>query len=126
MQVCPSESLAHDPVADAESDYGYGDERDEDIAGVLRFQNAFGHASDLILFSGPHGSTLAMPSTLMFETREKARQVVRQKIAASRDAFSRAVDAESLEAVDRFWRTNSAKALRDTNIGGELAKREAA
>ena len=90
------------------------------------FQSAFAHGSDLILFSGPHGSTLAVPTTLVFEPRERAREIVRQKIAASRDAFNEAVDAESLEAVDRFWRTNSSKALSQTNIGREIARREAA
>jgi len=90
------------------------------------FQSAFGHGVDLILFSGPHGSTLTVPTTLMFESREKARQVVQDKIAASRDAFNRAVDPESLEAVDRFWRANSSKALSQTNIGKEIARRVAA
>jgi broad-specificity NMP kinase len=77
-----------------------------------------------------------------FEPRERARKIVPQKIAANLDAFNQAVDAESLEAVDRFWRTNTTdrtkhrtfcrtisicrigKAASETNR--ELAKREAA
>jgi hypothetical protein len=100
----------------------------EDHMGIAfqGFQSAFGHGVDLILFSGPYASTLAVPTTLMFEPRERAREIVQAKIAASRDAFNRAVDTESLEAVDRFWRANSLKALSQTNIGREIAKREAA
>jgi len=94
----------------------------EDQLGI-EFQ---GFGVDLIFFSGPYASTLAVPKTLMFEPRERAREIVQQKIAASRDAFNRAVDAESLEAVDRFWRANSAKALSQTSIGREIARREAA
>jgi hypothetical protein len=90
------------------------------------FQSAFGHGNDFILFAGPYASTLAVPTTLMFEPRERAREIVQQKIAASRDAFNQAVDQESLEAVDRFWRANNSKALSQTNIGREIAKREAA
>jgi hypothetical protein len=90
------------------------------------FQSAFGHGNDLILFAGPYASTLAVPIISMFEPRERAQQLVQQKISASRDAFNRAIDTESLEAVDRFWRANTGKAVSETNIGRELAKREAA
>ena len=90
------------------------------------FQSAFGHGNDLILFAGPCASTLAVPITTMFEPRERAREIVQQKIAASRDAFNQAVDAESLEAVDRFWLANSPamRAVRETHIGRELARSE--
>jgi len=90
------------------------------------FQSVFGHGNDLILFAGTCASTLAVPITTMFESRERAREIVRQKIAASRDAFNQAIDGESLEALDRFWRANSSKALSQTNIGREIARREAA
>jgi hypothetical protein len=90
------------------------------------FKSAFGHGNDLILFAGPYCSTLSVPITAMFEPRELAREIVQTKIAASRDAFNRAVDEESLEAIDRFWRANSAKTLGQTNIGREIARREAA
>jgi hypothetical protein len=89
------------------------------------FQSAFGRGNDLILFAGPYGSTLSVPITTMFEPRGRAREIVQQKIEASRDTFNRAIDAESLEAVDRFWRANSSKALSQTNIGRETARREA-
>jgi hypothetical protein len=86
------------------------------------FQSAFGHGNDLILFSGPYGSTLTVPITTMFEPRERAREIVQQKIAASRDTFNRAIDGESLEALNRFWRTNTLKAVNKTRIGRELSK----
>jgi len=37
------------------------------------FQSAFGHGSDLILFQGPHGSTLAVPADTMHEPRQMPR-----------------------------------------------------
>jgi hypothetical protein len=49
--------------------------------------------------------------------------VVRVKIEASKRAFNDALDSEDIDAVNRFWATNTERAVRETNIGQELLKR---
>jgi hypothetical protein len=89
------------------------------------FQRAFGHGSDLILFRGPLGSTLSVPTDTMHEPREKAQEIVRAKIAASEVAFRSAVDDELAEVCRRYWVATSraARLVSETHIGRELAKR---
>jgi hypothetical protein len=45
-------------------------------------------SDSLILFRGPRGSTLAVPTSTMHEPREKAREIIREKVAASEASFS--------------------------------------
>jgi len=88
------------------------------------FQSGFGIQPDLILFAGACGSTLAVPSSVMHEPREKAREIIEAKVAASEAAFNRALDVESLEAIDRYWKASSrSQAVEQTSIGREIAKR---
>ena len=91
------------------------------------FQSGFGIQPDLILFTGPCGSTLAVPASIMHEPREKAREIIKAKVAASEAAFNRALDAESLKAVDRYWRASSraARAVNETQIGKAINRRAA-
>lgn len=39
---------------------------------------------------------------------------------------SEVLDAESVQAINRFFRASNLKAVRETNIGKALAKRDAA
>src|SRR5262245_59215373 len=75
---------------------------------------------DSILFDGPLGMVLAVPRTALFEGQEKARRIVQHRLAASREALDRVLDAGDLAAVDRFWRAHSLKGVRETNIGREI------
>jgi len=90
------------------------------------FQKGFGIRPDMILFCGTCGSTLAVPVNTLHEPRERARQVVREKLEANAAAFNEAIDAESVAAIDRFFGAHSAKAIRKTNIGRAIAEREEA
>ena len=89
------------------------------------FQSGFDIQPDLILFKGPCGSTLAVPTSTMHEPRDAARRIIQEKIAARDASLNRALDAEMLEAVDRYWNASSrsVRAVNQTNIGRELAKR---
>lgn len=55
------------------------------------FQSAYGHGDDLILFAGPHGSTLAVPMNTLHEPQETARRIVQEKVEASAAAFNSAI-----------------------------------
>jgi hypothetical protein len=90
---------------------------------IIGFQQGFGIRPDMILFSGPFGATCAIPRNTIYEPREQAREVVRVKIEASKRAFNDALDSEDIDAVNRFWATNTERAVRETNIGQELLKR---
>ena len=81
---------------------------------------------DSILFDGPLGVVLTVPRAALFEGQEKARRAVQHRLSASREALDRVLDAGDLEAVDRFWKANSLKAVRETNIGRAISEREAA
>ena len=61
----------------------------------------------------------------MHEPRERAREIIQEKIAASEAALNLALDAEMLEAVDRYWNASSrsVRAVNETHIGRQLAKR---
>jgi len=90
------------------------------------FQKGFGIRPDMILFSGTCGSTLAVPVGTLHEPRERARQIVREKLKANAAAFNQAIDEESVQALDRFFISHSVRAVRETNIGRAIAEREAA
>lgn len=52
------------------------------------FQSGFEVRPDLILFAGPHRSTLAVPTTILLESsREDALEMVRQKRVAAEHKF---------------------------------------
>jgi hypothetical protein len=82
------------------------------------FQKGFGIRPDKILFRGVCGSTLAIPTTTLREPRERARQIVQEKLTENAAAFNR--------AIDRFFAAHSLKAVRKTNVGKVVAALEAA
>ena len=90
------------------------------------FQKGFGLRPDVIVFRGVCGSTLAIPTSTLQEPRERARQIVQDKLAENAAAFNQAIDSESVQALDRFFVAHSLKAVRETNIGRAIAAREAA
>ena len=94
----------------------------------IGFQEGPNVRSDLILFRGPLGSTLAVPASAMHEPRDAARRIIQDKIAASDAALNSALDAETLEAVSGYWNTHSrsGRAVSQTSIGREIAKRQEA
>ena len=47
---------------------------------IIGFQSGFGVRSDLILFFGPTGSTLAVPTSTMLLPREEALQVIQERV----------------------------------------------
>jgi hypothetical protein len=96
------------------------------------FQSAYGTGDDLLLFAGPRGSTLAVPTSIMHEPREAARRIVQEKIAASEQAFQNRSendsDDELAECCRRWWQATSrtARAVRESTIGQAIANRGAA
>jgi hypothetical protein len=90
------------------------------------FQKGFGIRPDTILFRGVCGSTLAVPTSTLREPRERARQMVQEKLTENAAAFNQAIDAESVQAIDRFFAAHSLKAVRKTNVGKVVAALEAA
>ena len=90
------------------------------------FQKGFGIRPDKILFRGVCGSTLAIPTITLREPRERARQVVQEKLTENATAFNQAIDTESVQAINRFFAAHSLKAVRKTNVGNAVAAREAA
>jgi len=90
------------------------------------FQKGFGVRPDMILFRGVCGSTLAVPTNTLHEPRERARRIVQEKLTENAAEFDQAIDAESVQAIDRFFTTHSLKAVRLTNIGKAVAALEAA
>src|SRR5277367_6728305 len=55
---------------------------------IIGFQSRFGRGSDLILFRSPKtGSTLAVNCSVMLETCDLARQIVRAKIEENFKSF---------------------------------------
>src|ERR1700739_635090 len=81
------------------------------------FQKGFGVRPDMILFRGVCGATLAVPTNTLHEARERARRVGQEKLTENAAEFDQAIDAESVQAIDRFFTTHSLKAVRLTNIG---------
>jgi hypothetical protein len=90
------------------------------------FQRGFGIRPDMILFRGVCGSMLAIPTSTLHEPRERARQIVQEKLTANAAAFDQAIDSESVQAIDRFFTAHSLKAVRKTNVGKVVAALEAA
>jgi hypothetical protein len=54
----------------------------------IGFQSGFGLRDDLILFYGPHGSSLSVPTKVMLLNRDEAVEQIRQKVLASEKAFA--------------------------------------
>jgi hypothetical protein len=52
------------------------------------FQPGFRNTPDLVLFTGPHRSTLAVPVYLISETQEIARAAVQEKILSAERKFN--------------------------------------